>query len=157
MEKNTFNRQRGVVARPPENFLHGLRRLQERHGVTPAQLRAALGDHDVPLGIFTKQHGILEAVVLYLATVARLPTRDIAEALGRSESTIRNSYRQALHKGSIGPPEGLRVPLEVFAKRAPLHAITTHLREQGWRFADIARALRRDPRNISATYRRGAR
>ncbi len=47
------------------------------------------------------------------------------------------------------------IPTSIFSSElGPLEAIVKYLKEQGMRFADIARLLGRDPRVIGVTYRR---
>lgn len=138
-------------------------RTTEQYSDDPAELLqeirgrldhlASLQEQSVPIGIYTTHLGILEATVQY---VRRFHTvKETARMLARSETTIRNSHRSGLRKKRITKnPDGVRIPVRVFKDRSPLYAISTHLRAKGWRVTDIARALGRDPRNISATLRR---
>lgn len=114
---------------------------------------ASLQAESIPLGIYTPQLGILEATVQYLLKFHS--PKEAAHLLQRSEATVRNSLRSGRAKGSIpNNPDGPRCPVHIFRNTPPLLAISKHLRAKGWRVTDIARALGRDPRNISATLRR---
>lgn len=116
----------------------------------------------VPVAIFVPSLGILEALVLHLdAQGGRLD--DIAARLHRSYSTVANTLRNARkkvakHKARAARPSAsspVEVPLKIFAQRrtAPLQALVAYLHdERKLRFAEIARLLGRDPRNICATY-----
>lgn len=140
-----------------------LRELQQSYGLTRTEMRRLLTAEPpelrIPLDIYTRQHGILEASVQYLVDRAGIAITDVADRLSRSESTIRNSLAKSRAKGPLPTStqhgqEG--VPTRILASRddAPLRAVIGHLRQNGWRHCEIARALDRDQRTISSTWRR---
>lgn len=141
--------------------------LQRRYGATTAELLAALPPAGVgkeynleaeqqdsmPLGIFSTGLGVLEALSIHLHEKGMRPA-DIARLLHRSPTTITTTLRNARKKPQEPPvPSERRVPIGIFTNRdrAPLQALVTYLHDQeSLRFADIARALRRNPRGIAA-------
>ena len=136
--------------------------LKQRYDVTDEQLleallKAPLGD-TVPLHIFGRGLGVLEALCHHLVDEQGRDLSETATLLNRSYSTITNTLRKARKKRMHEPAEdhGIRIPVALFQDRlhAPLQALVAHLRDhERLTFAAIAKTLGRDPRNVNATYR----
>lgn len=162
MNDNTLSRSNDIFNRysvaDRDEIRDTLAELQRRYGLTAADVQAFLNaqEQGIPVSVFAA-HGVLEGTAQYLLEHGT-SARDAARLLARSETTVRNSCSKARAKGPLRIDEtAARIPLAVLAERAksPLYAVTAYLHERlGWRFADIARALGRDPRNINTTYRR---
>jgi predicted transcriptional regulator len=108
----------------------------------------------VPISIFSSNIPALQAVVRYLREEAMYSFGDIAELLGRAESTIRVTYRNA-PKDALPIELGLELPLTYFNYGlSPLETVVYFLQQQQLRNVDIARTLQLDPRTTATVARR---
>lgn len=118
----------------------------------------------IPLFAFkTSKLGMLETAVKYLVEENGLRIEQIARLLNRSYTTIHSTYRKTKQKHpekfsekkEFSGKKGILIDATIFSDRSksPLHSIIAFLKdERQMTFTQIARALSRDVRNISATY-----
>jgi DNA-directed RNA polymerase specialized sigma24 family protein len=113
----------------------------------------------IPITVFTKKLGGLEAIVKYLKENLNLNYREISKMLSRDERTIWTAYKKSKKK----MPEILSVektsvvlPIDIFKNRkfTVLEATILYLKERGMKFSEIAKLIKRDPRNVQKTYSR---
>ncbi|GEM_PF-1395097 len=111
----------------------------------------------VPLSIFTKQLGGLEAVVKYLKENMQLTYHEISQIINRNERTVWASYNKAREKmpEKLEIRKGIEIPLSIFSgELTALEAIISYLKEKQLRYIEIANLLNRDERNIWTIYNR---
>jgi len=115
-----------------------------------------LREEKIPISIFKKQLGGLEAVVKYLKENLQLTYHEIAELLNRNERTIWTAYNKSKDK----MPEkfetektDILVPLRIFStEQTALEAVIAYLKEKQLKNKQIAELLNRDERNIWTIY-----
>jgi len=135
--------------------------VKKRFGTTDDELAALLktAADTIPVTAFQNDHGVLECICRYLKDQG-LQIKTIAQKLNRSYSTITNTLIATKDKEFIAEPSGTVIPVNIFSdrKHAPLQALVAYLHDvKSLRFVDIAKLLRRDPRNIGAAYREARR
>lgn len=114
----------------------------------------------VPISIFSTNMPVLQALVLYLRDYEFLPFSHIAQSLGRAESTIRVTYRNASKFSSdsslvLPTNSPIVLPIGDFASPlSPLEVVVSYLRTLQFRNVDVARMLSLDPRTTSTILRR---
>jgi len=107
--------------------------------------------------IFSNKLGILESLVKYMKENMKLNYKEIAELLNRDQRTVWTAYSKSHDKFKIKikPDKTLvYLPVGIFKNRelSPLESIIVYLKEQGLRYTEIAKLLKRDQRNIWITY-----
>ena len=116
-------------------------------------------ENKIPIEIFSKELGGLEAISKYLKENKNMSYHKIANILQRNERTIWTAYNKAKQKQNknikIKQSEN-SIPINIFEnkKLTILESIITYLKEQGLKYSEIARLLNRDQRNIWTIYSR---
>jgi hypothetical protein len=113
---------------------------------------------NVPLSIFSKDLGILEATVKYLKENTSLSYHEIAVLLNRDDRTIWATYNRATHKHKalFELSSGDSVDPAIFSNRnqAPLEALVKHLAMRKMTLKQISLALNRSYKTIWLTNRK---
>lgn len=147
--------------------------LEREHNISPEDLRQVLSQRDersareqarstrlVPLAAFSERLGAFETVVKFLREAYGLRHGEIAQAVGRSEATIRTAYRAAVRKRPEEftlegiPGEALVAGNAFPAMRLSDRSLSVfehlvdHLLGRGMRLHEIAKAIRRDDRTV---------
>ncbi len=119
---------------------------------------------EIPVSVFeNKELSALELICRYLRESLGLSFHEIAELLGRDNSTIWATNNKSLRKRK----EALAVkksyffiPISIFRNRkfSVLEAVVKHLRENyGLGYSQISRLINRDQRNVWTVYSRARR
>jgi len=109
---------------------------------------------DIPVSIYACNIPSLQATVRYMREHLLLSFTEISQLLGRAESTIRVTYRNA-PKTALLDDNFLRMPINYFEKGlSPLETVVFFLREKGLRNVEVASTLKRDPRTTSLVFKR---
>lgn len=113
------------------------------------------GEITVPISIFSGKTPALQAIVRYLREHEQLPYKEIAALLGRAESTIRVTHRNAPRDEQTIEP-GLAIPATYFREfgLSPLENVVFFLQQQQLRNVEIAALLNLDPRTTATVSRR---
>jgi hypothetical protein len=135
-------------------------RLKKKYSLTRNELLEVVNAREgitIPITIFTKELGGLEAVVKYMKENLNMNYREIAREIERDERTIWTAYKKACEKQKehvrIKETE-INLPISIFEnkKLTILEAIIIYLKEKGKKYSEIAKLLDRDPRNIWTIY-----
>jgi len=133
--------------------------LREKYSVGEKEILdiIKLGEQmTIPITIFSKQLGGLEAVTKYLKENLGMTYSEIAREIGRDERTIWTSYKKAKEKQKeiFKEKEGILIPISIFRNNelTIFESIISYLREKGIKYSEIARLLSRDQRNIRTIY-----
>jgi len=113
----------------------------------------------IPVNIFNKKLGALEAITKYMKENLNRSYRDIARELKRDERTIWTAYKKAIEKQKekIEIKETkINLPISIFEdkKFTILESTIIYLKKEGFKFSEIGKLLDRDPRNIQTIYSR---
>ncbi|VVB82200.1 beta-1,4-mannooligosaccharide phosphorylase [uncultured archaeon] len=112
----------------------------------------------IPISIFSKDLGCLEAISKYMKENLNMNYKKIAEEISRDERTIWTSYKKATEKQKepFEIKEGLGLPISIFKnnKLTILESLVYYLRNMKMKYSEIAEILNRDERNIWTTYSR---
>lgn len=112
---------------------------------------------DVPVSIYACDIPSLQATVRYMRETLLLSFTEISQSLGRAESTIRVTYRNA-PKTALPEDDVLRMPINYFEKGlSPLETVVFFLREKGLRNVEVASILDRDPRTTALVFKRASK
>ena len=140
-------------------------KLKEKYKISKKELIRAIkekGELNIPLSVFSKKLGCLEALVKYMKENLNMSYREISKLLNRNERTIWTAY----NKAKIKQPESFEIketsmfiPISVFNNRkfTILESIIIYLKAKGLKHVEIARLLDRDQRNIWTIYSRAVR
>jgi len=142
-----------------------IKEIQEKYKLTNKQISEVLESEqetEIPVSIFTKELGGLEALCKYLKENVSMSYHKIALALSRDDSTVWTAYNKAKEKNRApinGAEKTISIPLGVFKNRelTILETLTSFLREKGMKFREIAELIKRDERNLQAIYSRAKR
>jgi DNA-binding CsgD family transcriptional regulator len=112
-------------------------------------------ENTVPISIFSGKTPALQVIVRYLREHDERSYREIAELLGRAESTIRVTHRNA-PRDELRIEEGLNLPVSFFTQfgLSPLETVVYFLEGEGLRNVEIAMLLALDPRTTATVKRR---
>jgi len=134
--------------------------VQEEYGIKRKEILSLIRKEiEIPITIFSKELGALEALVKYMKENLNMNYKEIANELGRDERTIWTAYHKAIEK----QPEPIRIkkfkitiPLSALKrdKLTILESIIIYLKEKEMKFSEIAELLERDQRNIWTIYSR---
>ncbi len=110
----------------------------------------------IPLSIFSKEVGMLEALCKYLKDHCKMRYSEIAKILKRDDRTVWTSYTQAtkkekeINKKFDAKVALIGIPLIELQKEnlSILESIVIYLRKSNYRYSEIAFFLKRDERNI---------
>jgi len=109
-------------------------------------------EEEIPLSIFSKKLGGLEALCKYMKENLRMSYHEIALELNRDDRTIWTAYNKAKDKKvrARARESSIIVPLEIFKNRklTVLEAVIIYLRKQKIKYKEIASLLERDVRNV---------
>lgn len=112
----------------------------------------------IPLEIFSKKLGALEALTKYLKENLDMKYSEIAKLLVRDERTIWTSYSKAKKKMGVGfvvGKVGLEMPISEFNddRLTILERVVVYLKdEMQKKYSEISEIINRDQRNVWATY-----
>ncbi len=137
--------------------------LGDRYSVGEKEIRDIVigGEREIPISIFSKELGGLEAVSKYMRENLGMHYSDIAKEIGRDERTIWTSYKKAIEKQKEmfeKDEEGMLVPISVFKSKelTIFESVISYLKEKDIKYSEIAKLLNRDQRNIRTIYMRTA-
>jgi len=139
-----------------------IEKLREKYSVSRRDIAELLTrETEIPITIFSKELGALEAIAKYMKENLNLSYREIASLLQRNERTIWTAYKKARQK----QPSPIEIketktflPVSIFNKNLTiLESAIVYLREKGIKYAEIAKLLNRDQRNIWTIYSRAVR
>ncbi|MEM2090038.1 MAG: hypothetical protein QXL88_03065, partial [Candidatus Pacearchaeota archaeon] len=133
----------------------GIAEIKEKYNLTTEEIIRLLEEkkEEIPVSIFTENLGALEAVVKYMKEELKMNYSEIAKRLNRDERTIWITYRNALKKKKEKldvKATKFFVPISIFAERrlSILESLVRYLKEKNLTYAEIAKLLNRDQRNI---------
>ncbi|MEM2018117.1 MAG: hypothetical protein QW585_02805 [Candidatus Pacearchaeota archaeon] len=133
----------------------GIAEIKEKYNLTTEEIIRLLEEkkEEIPVSIFTENLGALEAVVKYMKEELKMNYSEIAKRLNRDERTIWVTYRNALKKKKEKldvKATKFFVPISIFADRrlSILESLVRYLKEKNLTYAEIAKLLNRDQRNI---------
>lgn len=112
----------------------------------------------IPLGIFSKKLGALEALTKYLKENLDMKYSEIGRLLVRDERTIWSSYDKAKKKMGVGfvvGKIGLEIPISEFSdnRLTILERIVVYLKDgMQKKYSEISEIIDRDQRNVWGTY-----
>ncbi len=136
-------------------------KVQQRYGISKREVIEALNEKEIliPVGIFSKDLGALEAITKYMKENLNMSYSEIAERLERNERTIWTSYKKSSEKARCGfelKEKGAEIPLHIFKNKdlTVLETAVSYLKEKEFKFSEIAKLLGRDQRNIWTIYSR---
>jgi len=137
--------------------------LGERYSVGEREILDIVRGEEItiPISIFSKELGGLEAVSKYMKENLGMHYSEIAREVGRDERTIWTSYKKAEEKQKETfkeDKEGISIPISVLKNKelTIFEAVISYLREKEIKYSEIARLLNRDQRNIRTIYIRTA-
>jgi DNA-directed RNA polymerase specialized sigma24 family protein len=139
-----------------------LQELKEKYNMSAQELLDSLsiGDKNaIPVNIFSSDLGALEAMCKYLKENESLTYHEIAILLQRDDRTIWTAYKKASEKQKEpikAEKAEVYIPMDIFAngELTILESVIIYLKDNDYNYADIARLLERDQRNIWTTYAR---
>ncbi len=116
-------------------------------------------DVEIPISIFTKELGGLEAVVKYLKENLGMRYCEISKLLKRDERTVWTAYNKAKVKKPVKfRARGITIPLKIFTEeKTVLEAIIGYLKGLEFSYHKIGELLHRDERNVWIIYNRGVK
>ncbi len=111
----------------------------------------------IPITIFSKQLGGLEAIAKYMKENLNMTYSEIAKEIGRNERTIWTSYKKAKEKQKeifSEEKKGILVPISIFGNNelTIFESVISYLKNKGIKYSEIAKLLNRDQRNIRTIY-----
>ena len=114
-------------------------------------------ENKIPITIFSKKLGGLEAITKYMKENLGMSYHEIAELLDRDDRTIWTSYNKAVKKQKqpiIIKRTNILLPINIFKKKklTILEAIIINQKKKGLRYNEIAELLDRDQRNVYTIY-----
>jgi predicted DNA-binding protein (UPF0251 family) len=136
-----------LINRDERNVWTIYNRIKDRVGEKPEKPKPEV---KIPISIFKKELGGLEAVVKYMKENLDMKYSEIANLLNRDQRTVWTAYSKAVAK----KPQKLRargftVPLAVFTEQATvLKAVIRHLRKRSMKYSEISKLIHRDERNV---------
>ncbi len=111
---------------------------------------------EIPLSIFTKELGALEALTQYLKEEESIKYSEIARFLGKDPRTVWTAHHQAIKKhpqpfASVEKSE--KVPANIFkkAKDTVLASLVHYLKKQKHTYKEIGELINRNQRNVRRT------
>ena len=139
-----------------------IEKLSEKYKVSKNEIKELINEKEIliPVTIFNKRLGGLEAVTRYLKENLNMSYHEIAELLKRDDRTIWTAYNKAREKQkeSLKIREAqIHLPISIFKDRnlTVLEATIIYLRDKKMKYSEIAKSLERDVRNIQTIYSRG--
>src|SRR3989344_704732 len=137
-------------------------KLSEKYNVSKNEIKELINEREIliPVTIFNKRLGGLEAVTRYLKENLNMSYHEIAELLKRDDRTIWTSYNKAKEKQKEHlkiKETQIHLPVSIFKDRnlTVLESAILHLRNRKMKYSEIAKLLERDVRNIQTIYSRG--
>ncbi len=112
----------------------------------------------LPVEIFSRELGILEATCKYLRENYKMRYSEIAKVLQRDQRTIWVAYKKAQKKRAskiIIKESRILIPISILGNknRTLMESTIQYCKEQyQMRYSEIAKVLQRDQRNIRSTY-----
>src|SRR3989338_5447039 len=103
----------------------------------------------IPVSIFSKELGALEALVKYLKENRGMSYKEISTLLVRNERTIWTAYKKALEKQPkqlLTKELSINIPLGIFKirKLTILESLVVYLKEKGLKYSEISSLIERD-------------
>jgi len=141
-----------------------LEKLKTKYKISRREINKIIGGKEflIPITIFSKELGGLEAITKYMKENLNMNYSDIAKELERNERTIWTAYNKAINKQkeSIKPKETkIFLPISIFEnnKLTILESVIIYLKQKGLKYIEIAKSLNRDQRNIWTIYSRATK
>ena len=136
--------------------------IQKKYDITKQELLQIINENindTIPVSIFTKGLGGLEAVCKYLKENKGLSYVEIARLLNRDQRTIWTAYNKASKKISYSLEINENTPLLPLSfignrDHTIIESSIIYLKEKGLKYVEIAKLLNRDQRNIWTTYKK---
>ncbi|MEK6910960.1 MAG: LamG-like jellyroll fold domain-containing protein [Nanoarchaeota archaeon] len=136
--------------------------IQKKYSITKQELLQIINENindTIPVSIFTKGLGGLEAVCKYLKENKGLSYVEIARLLNRDQRTIWTAYNKASKKISYSLEINENTPLLPLSfignrDHTIIESSIIYLKEKGLKYVEIAKLLNRDQRNIWTTYKK---
>jgi predicted DNA-binding transcriptional regulator AlpA len=111
----------------------------------------------MPISIFSTDLSPLESIVSYMRDNLSMRLKDISESLGKSESSIWLTYRNAKKKRiSLKIDTSLVIPLDQFDKNKSIleNVVFFMIEKQNIKVKDLSRILNKSQSTIWTTYNR---
>ncbi|MBS3092933.1 hypothetical protein J4466_05960 [Candidatus Pacearchaeota archaeon] len=142
-----------------------IKQLGEKYKVGDDEIKEILGlttKENIPVTIFSKELGGLEALCKYMKENLGMSYHEIAEKLKRNDRTVWTAYKKSLEKQKT--PMEIReteilLPIKIFKKEHTiLEAVIVYLKEvKRLNYREIGELLGRDQRNVYTIYSRAVR
>lgn len=139
-----------------------IKNLQTIYKFTPQQILDLITQRplqDIPLSIFNKKIGCLEAIVKHLKENKELSFKEISNLLQRDQRTIWSTYDKARKKlkTKLSMDSQYFIPISIISSRkySVLESISLYMKDSlNLPFKKIAVLLKRDSRTIWTVYQR---
>lgn len=153
--------QESGYSKEREKIINNLMKaMQKEYRLSRRQLMKNIEtEHKIPVALFSRELGGLEAVTKYMKENLNMRYKEIADTLSRDERTIWTAYRKSIEKEKrpiMIKEKTIEIPLSIFKKGnlTVLEAVITYLVKKGLRFKDVADLIDRDQRNVWTLYSR---
>ncbi|MEK6818591.1 MAG: hypothetical protein AABY10_01520, partial [Nanoarchaeota archaeon] len=142
-----------------------IEKISDKYNISKGEIKKLILDKqeiEIPLSIFSKELGGLEAISKYLKENIKMNYNQIASLLGRDSRTIWTAYNKAKEKQKdlmkIKDKE-IYISADIFKnkKLTILESIVIHLREKGLKYSEIGGFINRDQRNLQTIYSRAVK
>ena len=138
-----------------------IEKVNKKYGINREELVGIINEEEIniPVSIFSKELGGLEAVVKYMKENLEMNYKEIADEINRDERTIWTSYKKSTEKQKEKIEEKeteIMIPLSIFknSELTILESIIVYLKEKEMKFSEIAGLISRDERNVWTIYSR---
>ncbi len=138
-----------------------VRELNERYGLDNEKIIQMIGfeQENVPVTIFNKKLGALEALCRYMKDYRGKSYSEIAKLLNRDQRTIWSSYNNSRKKypGKFLIEKSRQtIPIGIFkdSELTILESLIFYLKETELKYSEISKIIKRDQRNIRVVYLR---
>ncbi len=141
-------------------------KLKSKYKVNEKEVMQIIGKREIeiPISIFSKELGGLEAVSKYMKENLNLSYKEISEKLGRNERTIWTSYKKASEKQKTpfdikDDKKEITFPISAFKNKnlTVLESVIVYLRNKEVKLSKIAKLIDRDQRNVYTIYSRAVK
>ena len=136
-----------------------IEKANKKYGIKREEFLAMIKAREglmIPMNIFSKEIGGLEAMSKYMKENLGMTYSEIAKEIGRNERTIWTSYKKAKEKQKESfsdDKKGILIPISIFNNsQTILESIILYLKEKEMKYSEIAKLLNRDQRNIRTIY-----
>lgn len=126
----------------------------KKSGITEEEIIETINQEtiQIPLEIFKKEIGALEAITKFLKENKNITFAEIARQLKRDQRTIWTAYKKSEEKypTKFKKTKSETMPITIFQnqKLTILESVIKHLRKNGLKYSEIGALLNRNERNI---------